>query len=274
MERITRRNFLKYTGLIGVASAVAGINEGYTKRLGQERYPLSPVVRGNLREQARKISSYFTFEGFDQANEKDATGYKKITPLPEGFAEMFLSMAYFEGGQSGVNKTIDAISKRGVEVALKEPLLPTAAAEILNPLLLKPDQPYQITVKPEYLLSGLNPIWHEAYHVHQFIRDGELNTSLFSVGTSTGTFVVIYAFTDRLIDVGKKAIKMTRREFLGKTISEVIKAGTTLSVFIYNIPILNPLERQAYYQTNGNNLDTITEDNYIPLQIDLFKFEK
>ncbi|MBI2338450.1 hypothetical protein HYU95_04685 [Candidatus Daviesbacteria bacterium] len=264
MERLNRRELLKISGWAGALITITGIDTAYGRRIGLERHPLNPDVNFTLSSQSETITPFITFRNFEEAKSLGASGHNFI-PKPEGFARMLLAMAYYEDGQDGVSKTLNAVSKRGLEIVLGQPM-PGTKAHVLNPLVT-PGRPYTITVDPAYLLSGISPLPHELYHVHQYIRDGMGKPFLIN-GLAFGAFMSLHSLISHFVDMEKH---IGRRKFL----SGAVKWGISVLLFIQASPALYPYENQAYTQTDESIPDTLAADPYFQFDSsDLFDFQK
>lgn len=267
---LRRRSFLKFGAWLGASTAVASADIAFARRMGLEKHRLNPDIMEALGLQAESIAPYISFVNFEKAKELGTSGYN-IIPKPTGFAHMFLTMAYFEEGQQGVEKTLKTITKRRVEIVLGQTSFPGAYGEITHPLIA-PRQPYKITIQPEYLLSNLNPLSHEMYHVHQFIREGEGKLFLQTASLSAAMYWLSYGLIGSIIDKVTDEEKHTsRRRFLLAIAKHII----TLVPLFYATRFIAPHELQAYTQTDESILDTLAADPYFRFNsTDLFDFKK
>lgn len=265
-----RRSFLKVGTWLGTSTAVATADIAFARRVGLERHRLSPDVMETLSLQAESISPHITFVNFEKAKQLLATGYN-IIPKSNRFAHMFLAMAYFEEGQDGVEKTLRAITKRKVEIVLGQTNYPGAYGEVIHPILA-PGQPYKIIVQPKYLLSGISPLTHEMYHVHQFIRDGEGKIALQSSALMAATYWLSHALIGSILDrVTDEEKRFSRRKLLLGIIKHVI----TFVPLFYASRFIAPHEFQAYTQTDEAIPDALAADPYFRFHsTDLFEFKK
>lgn len=231
-ERLSRRGLFKAAAWVGAAAAVAGADVAFARRIGQEKHELNPDVMETLGIQAEILAPHISFRGFELAKSLGASGYNLI-PKPKGFAHMLLTMAYYEDGQKGADRAVQAVINRGLEIVLGKTTTPRAIGEVVNPLLT-PNDPYRITVEPAYLFSSLFPLSHEMYHIHQYIRDGEGKSILINSPLSAGAFLLIHTLTGYLLD---KENVLSRRRFL----SGALKLGIATGIFIENFTVFSSL---------------------------------
>lgn len=248
----------------GASTTLAGINIAYSRRYGQKKHDLDPQIIKDLSLQANVLTPYIRFKGFEHAKELGAPGYNNITPKPNGFAHMLLTMSYFEEGQEGVDKTIKAVTDRGWEIVLGDPVLPeVAAGQVINPTFT-PKEPYRMTILPQFLWYQKVFI-HETYHINQFIRDGN-KSILITLPYMIGIYSIIYSLFSSITD----RIPLLNRR---KVLSNIIKTGLSFACQVGSAPYISPYEAQALTQTNGNLPHTLASSPYFKFtSFDLFEF--
>lgn len=225
----SRREFFKKMFWGGVIFDAA-----YSTRVLQARHEITHDVIIELERQSVALVPTITFLGEEQLKSSNRT--KKVQPNAEACVQMLLFMAYYEDGANGVSKTIQAISRQGLEIVF-EPQSFYLGGSFEAP----GDKPYQITINSTVVEGRETLLSHELYHAHQFIQE----RGGFGLRAIIDSLVYL-SLSGHIIDHTFNEIdRVDRRTFL--TIMKGMSYFTSFNlVYLF---LCRPNELQDYIQT-------------------------
>lgn len=274
-----RRALLSLPYLLAGISAVG--TEVYAQRAGAEVHE----INAETTERIRSISASLLEQGkvivgqFKVLQRQDMHETSLVRPVlhADVIADSLLMMAYMEGGDQGLERASNFLSRHGLDV--REAGLDTDVAGETTFVGSESSDSVNITLSSETFInpqtkdSAINIIGHELYHVEQNVRDGDavfaekiiklagaaITGSLLAAPAGIGvmaTAVKVSDAMDRYQLPRRPAIRLAAKFAAG---TAIVGAGymavnpiVSGAMYVYQTE-LSPYEAQAYAQ-GGDSL--------------------